>query len=97
MEVERLIDHEGWPVDGLIDRQKKYTALTLACHLDHLEIVHLLDLKGANISAPAGKHQNSPLMAATMRWNVRIVDYLLTRNVDPNMVDEYGFTAKKKA
>lgn len=54
-EVERLIDEEHWPIDGIVDRQGKFTAITLACHLDQLEVVHLLDLKGANISAPAGK------------------------------------------
>jgi len=32
-----------------------------------------------------------------MRWNVRIVDYLMERGVDPNVADKFGFTAKRKA
>jgi ankyrin repeat protein len=36
-------------------------------------------------------------MAATMRWNVRIVDYLMERNVDPTVKNVYGFTAGRLA
>ena len=57
--------------------------MTLACHLDKLELVHFLDLHNANISNGQGKFNNTPLMAALARWNVRIIDYLLERGVDP--------------
>ena len=36
-------------------------------------------------------------MAATARGNVRIVDYLLERQVNPFVKDIYGFTAARKA
>ena len=39
----------------------------------------------------------TPLMKATNNWNVRIVDYLIERGVDPFIKDKYGFTAKDKA
>ena len=36
-------------------------------------------------------------MEAQHRWDVRIVDYLMERGVDPKVKDVYGFTAKNKA
>ena len=36
-------------------------------------------------------------MSATARWNVRIVDYLIERGVDPTLQDFFGFTALRKA
>ena len=69
----------------------------MASHLDNLEMVHLLDLYGANLSQKAGKIGQTPLMAALMRWNVRIIDYLIERGVDPTIRDNFGFTAKEKA
>lgn len=36
-------------------------------------------------------------MAALAKWNVRIIDYLMERGVDPNVKDIFGFTAKRKA
>lgn len=36
-------------------------------------------------------------MAASERWNARIVDYLLERGVDPTVKDKFGFTALRKA
>lgn len=55
----------GWPIDDTIDKQGKYSALTLACHLDNLEMAHFCDMNGANLSAGAGKFKNTPLMTAT--------------------------------
>jgi len=95
--LEKLIIDHGWDVNLEIDHQGKYTAMTLACHLDNLEMVHFLDLMGADIHSGRGKLSNTPLMSATMRWNVRIVDYLMERGVDPFITDKYGFTAKRKA
>lgn len=62
-----------------------------------MEILHFLDLRGADLSAGAGKHGNTPLMAALMNWNVRVIDYLTERGVDPGVKDSYGFTALRKA
>ena len=36
-------------------------------------------------------------MSSVTKWNVRIIDYLLERGVDPNTEDKFGFTAKRKA
>ena len=71
--------------------------MTLACHLDKLEMVHFLDLMGADINKGTGIGKNTPLMSATMKWNVRIVEYLTERGADPSIQDKYGFTAKRKA
>ena len=54
-------------------------------------------MKGVDLSAPSGKQKQTPLMTATMNWNVRIVDYLMERGADPFIKDTYGFTAKDKA
>ena len=71
--------------------------MSLAAHLDKLEVIHFLDMKGADLSRGAGKFNNTPLMAGMMNWNVRIIDYLTERGVDPFVEDAYGFTALKKA
>jgi len=60
-------------------------------------MLHCLDLYGADLSKGVGKFKNTPLMAALMRWNVRILDYLMVRGADPNEKDAFGFTALKKA
>jgi hypothetical protein len=36
-------------------------------------------------------------MTGMMSWNVRIIDYLTERGVDPTIEDSFGFTASKKA
>lgn len=87
----------GWPIDQVIDTDQKFNALTLACHLDKFELVHFLDLHSANLSQGVGKFKNTPLMAALARWNVRVIDYLLERGVDPTVQDQFGFTALRKA
>ena len=87
----------GWSPNAAIDHQNKFTAVSLAAHLDQLELLHCLDLHGANLSLGGGKFNNTPLMTALMRWNVRIIDYLMERGVDPNVQDSFGFTAKRKA
>jgi ankyrin repeat protein len=80
-----------------VDHDSKYNAASLAAHLDRLEMLHYLDLRGADLSSGAGKVGNTPLMTGMMNWNVRIIDYLTERGVDPYVTDKYGFTALKKA
>ena len=60
-------------------------------------MVHWLDVLGADLNTGVGKFKNTPLMTATVRWNVRIVDYLIERGADPTQKDIYGFTAQRKA
>jgi ankyrin repeat protein len=95
--MEEIILEKGFDINSVVDKQGKYTALSLACHLDNLEMVHFLDLMGADLESARGKLKNTPLMTATMRWNVRIVDYLIERGVNPLVTDKFGFTASKKA
>lgn len=97
-ELKRCLE-EGWrnSINDVVDHEGKYSALSLACYLDNLDAVHLLDLYGANLSAPVGKFGNTALMSSVTKWNVRIIDYLLERGVDPSITDKYGFTAKRKA
>ena len=87
----------GWPIDKEVDSQDRYSAVSLACHLDKLEVLHCLDLHGADLSRGAGKFNNTPLMNAVGRWNVRIIDYLMVRGADPHVIDRFGFTALKRA
>lgn len=94
--LEQCIER-GWDPNAPIDHAEKFTAVSLAAHLDNLELLHCLDLHGANLSQAGGRFGNTPLMTAMMRWNVRIIDYLLERGVDPTVQDCYGFTAKRKA
>jgi ankyrin repeat protein len=97
-EIERLVKKEGFDLNGTtVDKEGKFTAQALAAYLDNLEVLHLLDMLGADMSEPKGKYQFTPLQAAESRWNVRIVDYLLERGVNPFIKDVHGFTAKDKA
>ena len=52
---------------------------------------------GADLSTGAGKFNQTPLMAAIGKWNVRIIDYLMERGADPFVKDSFGFTASRKA
>lgn len=88
---------EGWDPNSTLDHLKRFNAASLAAHLDNLEVLHCLDLHGADLSQGGGKFGNTPLMTALSRWNVRIIDYLMERGVDPSVEDTYGFTAKRKA
>ena len=87
----------GWDINETLDKAQKFNAASLACHLDKLEVLHCLDLHGADLSNGAGKFKFTPLMTAIMRWNVRMIDYLMERGVNPHEVDSFGFSAKKKA
>jgi hypothetical protein len=88
---------EGWEINAIVDHSGKHNAATLAAHLDNLEVLHFLDLHGADLSSPVGSFGQTPLMAGVMSWNVRIIDYLTERGVDPFAKDNFGFTASKKA
>jgi hypothetical protein len=46
---------KSWNPNETIDNDEKYSAVTLACHLDKLEALHLLDLYGADLNVGAGK------------------------------------------
>jgi len=50
-ELKKCLD-EGWnqKINETVDHDGKFSALSLACYLDNLEAVHLLDLYGANLS-----------------------------------------------
>ena len=88
---------KGWDINQVIDKEGQFNAVTLACHLDKLEVLHFLDMHGADLSQGVGKFESTALMSALNRWNVRIIDYLMERGVDPSITDKFGFTAKRKA
>ena len=88
---------QGWDPNETIDHLQRFNGASLAAHIDNLEVLHCLDLHGADLSKGSGLHKNTPLMTALQRWNVRIIDYLMERGVDPTETDCYGFTAKRKA
>lgn len=88
---------QGWDINAACDYDERFNAASLAAHLDKLEVLHFLDLRGADLSSGAGKVGNTPLMTGMLNWNVRIIDYLTERGVDPMVKDKYGFTALRKA
>eukprot|EP00347_Sterkiella_histriomuscorum_P013035 403366263 len=94
--IQECLD-EGWDINSPIDFEGKFNAASLAAHLDNLELLHFLDLNGADISNGTGKFNYTPLMTSSMSWNVRIIDYLLERGVNPEIKDKFGFTALQKA
>ncbi|CDW80907.1 myotrophin [Stylonychia lemnae] len=94
--INQCLDR-GWDINAILDIEGKFNAASLAAHLDKLEILHYLDMRGADINSAVGKHQQTPLMTSMMSWNVRIIDYLMERGVDPFIKDSYGFTALRKA
>lgn len=55
-EIERLVKEESFDLNNTtLDKQEKFTAQSLAAYLDNLEVLHLLDLLGAEVSDPKGK------------------------------------------
>ena len=47
--------NEGWDINAVLDMEGKFNAVSLAAHLDKLEILHYLDMRGADINSPVGK------------------------------------------
>jgi len=45
----------GWDLNKPVDQNGKFSALSLACFLDNLEMVHLLDMYGADINQSVGE------------------------------------------
>lgn len=68
-----------------------YTPLILACYHSNEEVVRFLvdKVKDINQSSPYG----SALMAAVVKGNNEIVEFLLKRNADTDIADENGTTA----
>ena len=54
--LERCLRHGKWNIDDTVDHAGRFTAVGLACHLDRLEVLHFLDLYGADLSSSAGKY-----------------------------------------
>lgn len=94
--IDDLLD-SGYDIDSPIELSRGLTAAGVAAETDNLEILHYLHLKGANLSTGAGSFGITPLMAATGQWNTRIIEFLLSRGVDSNIKDTFGFTALEKA
>ena len=94
--IQSCLDR-GWDINQSIDHAQKFNAVSLAAHLDKLEVLHFLDMRGADISGGSGKYLYTPLMTSLMSWNVRVIDYLLERGVNPYEKDSFGFTALQKA
>lgn len=99
----QLIDEalaDGFDINAPADLRRGINAYALAAELDKLEVLHYLELKGAQpecISNPSSKYDLTPLMMAVNSWNVRIVEYLVERGSNPNVRDAYGLSAKDKA
>jgi hypothetical protein len=87
---------QGWDISESIDHAELHNAVKLACHLDRLEALHLLDFTVKTFLQVVENH-TTPLMATLKKWNVRIIDYLMERGVDPLVEDRFGFTIKRKA
>jgi ankyrin repeat protein len=81
--MEDLLLNKGFHIDSIIDKQEKFTPMSLACHLDDLEMAHFLDIMGADIHSARGKQGYTPLMTSTNRFNTRMVDYLIERGANP--------------
>lgn len=80
-----------------MELRRGLNAASIAAEMDKIEVLHYLELRGADLSMPAGPYLLTPLMMATNQWQVRIVEYLTERMVDPGVVDKFGFTARDKA
>jgi hypothetical protein len=98
-----LIDEvvkDGFDINSPLDLKRGINSFALASELDKLEVLHYLELQGANadnLSRPSSKFKLTPLMLAVENWNVRMVEYLLKRKIDSRVKDDFDFTAKDKA
>ena len=76
-----------------IDSKSKegYSPLTLACYYGNNEVAEFLINKVSNINAKSS--YGTPLMAAVVKNNEKLVDLLLKKNVELNATDTNGTTA----
>ncbi|CAI2378080.1 unnamed protein product [Moneuplotes crassus] len=110
--IQQVFD-EGFDLNTPLDYKRGLNAFALATDLDKLEVLHFLELlesskvslnkiaeRNTQTTIPediSHGHRLTPLMIAVNSWNVRMVEYILSRNVDPTIKDKYGFSAKDKA
>ena len=96
--VGLLVD-AGADVNALVDG---FTALRLALHHDHSEVVAFLVNRGANIDAPGQFYHGLPktvLTAAVEKDDLKLVEFFLNAGVDVNIpsFSYYGCTALEVA
>lgn len=68
-----------------------FSPLLLACYRGNNEVAKLLIETGCDINQKSS--MGTPLMAAVVKGNAAIVQYLLLKNANVNLTDENGTTA----
>jgi len=68
-----------------------FSPLLLACYRSNNEVAKLLIETGCDINQKSS--MGTPLMAAVVKGNSTIVQYLLLKNANVNLTDENGTTA----
>jgi len=66
------------------------TPLCRATYLDHQSMIIMLLSKGADINRPAKTSGRTPLMWAAFRGNVILMELLITKGADKDLVDDEG-------
>ena len=94
--VDKALE-EGWDINAGVELHRGLNSIAIAAEINNLEMVHYLHLKGADINMQSGVFKTTPLMAATMMWNTKIVEYFLYKGVDLKVTNIHGFTALQLA
>lgn len=68
-----------------------FSPLLLACYRGNIEVAKLLIETGCDINQKSS--MGTPLMAAVVKGNTTMVQYLLLKNANVNLTDENGTTA----
>ena len=73
------------------------TALGIAFFVEHQQLIWLLMKHGADLYAPMNANRDTPLHMAAAKGYLKMVDFLLSRNANPNAVNQKGNTPLHRA
>lgn len=88
-ELKELL--QSYPLAIDMPNDAGYNALTLACYNSNNEVAKYIVEQTKNINANNG--YGTALMAATVKGNIELVEYLIQHNADMNISDANGKTA----
>ena len=89
MEVKALTKNNPDIINKL--SKEGYSVLTLACYYSNNDVASYLIEHVKDINSKSG--YGTPLMAATVKKNSKLVKLLLEKNANPNLTDQNNSTA----
>ena len=89
MEIKALTKNNPDIINNL--SKEGYSVLTLACYYSNNDVASYLIKHVKDVNSKSG--YGTPLMAATVKKNSKLVKLLLEKNANPNLTDQNNSTA----